>query len=205
MFSETQTPHLDQCVLENRSLLEAIYRLSWLKENGCIVRINWRNMGTEELGSVYESLLELIQITAEGRKFTFARGAETNGNTRKLTGSYYTPDSLVQSLLDTALEPVIASAIRLNKEQPVEALLKITIIDPACGSGHFLLAAARRLAGHIARLEVHGTPTADDYRKALRRVISRCIYGVDLSLMAVELCKVGLSLGYRTQQATFFP
>lgn len=195
LFLATQTPHLDRCALENRTLLEAIYRLCWLKEDGCIVRINWRDMGSEELGSVYESLLELVpQVKEEGRRFTFAHGSEAHGNTRKLTGSYYTPDSLVQSLLDTALEPVILTIIRSNKEQPAEALLKLTIVDPACGSGHFLLAAARRLAAHVARLKVNGTPTAEDYRKALRRVISCCIYGVDLNPMAVELCKVSLWL-----------
>ncbi len=195
LFLETQTPHLDQCILENRSLLEAVYRLCWLKENDCVVRINWRDMGPEELGSVYESLLELVpQIKEEGRTFTFAGGIEAQGNTRKLSGSYYTPDSLVQSLLDTALEPVISATIRSNKEQPVEALLNLTIVDPACGSGHFLLAAARRLAAHLARLDVNGTPNAEDYRKALRRVISRCIYGVDLNPMAAELCKISLWL-----------
>lgn len=195
LFLSTQTPHLDRCILENRSLLEAVYRLCWLKENGCVVRINWRDMGPEELGSVYESLLELVpQIKEEGRTFTFAGGSEVQGNTRKLTGSYYTPDSLVQSLLDTALEPVISATIRLNKEQPVEALLNLTIVDPACGSGHFLIAAARRLAAHVARLDVNGTPCAEDYRKSLRRIISSCIYGVDLNPMAAELCKISLWL-----------
>ena len=147
LFGKAQTPYLDQGTLENRFLLSAIYKLSWLKDNGCIARINWRDMGSEELGSIYESLLELVpQIREEGRTFSFANGTETQGNTRKLTGSYYTPDCLVQSLLDTALEPVLATTIRLNKDRPVDALLKLSIVDPACGSGHFLLGAARRLA-----------------------------------------------------------
>src|SRR5690606_8063471 len=63
---------------------------------------------------------------------------------------------------------------------------------PACGSGHFLLAAARRLAAHVARLQANGTPSAAEYRHALRQVVGRCIFGVDLNPMAVELCKVGL-------------
>src|SRR6202011_1117720 len=61
-----------------------------------------------------------------------------------------------------------------------------------CGSGHFLLAAARRLAGHVARLRANGTPSAAEYRHALRQVAGHCIYGVDLNPMAVELCKVSL-------------
>ena len=64
--------------------------------------------------------------------------------------------------------------------------------DPACGSGHFLLAAARRLADHVARIRTGGTPTPDDYQHALRDVVRRCIYGVDMNPLAVELCKVSL-------------
>src|SRR5262249_25359144 len=160
--------------------LLAVFKLAWLREDGSLVRVNWRDMGPEELGSVYESLLELLpQITRDGRQFSFATGGETKGNARKTTGSYYTPDSLVQVLLDSALEPVIDHPIGKTPAQPVEALLGLSIVDPACGSGHFLLAAARRLASHVARLEANGTASAAEYRHALRQVVGRCIYGVD--------------------------
>jgi hypothetical protein len=127
-----------------------------------------------------------------GRIFGFAQGGETKGNARKTSGSYYTPDSLVQVLLDSALAPVIADTIAKNPEEPVDALLALSIVDPACGSGHFLLAAARRLAAQVARLEAGGTPSAGQYRHALRQVVGRCVYGVDLNPMAVELCRVSL-------------
>ncbi|MGC4122844.1 MAG: N-6 DNA methylase [Myxococcales bacterium] len=150
-------------------------------------------MGPEELGSVYEGLLELVpQIGQDGRSFEFATGGQTKGNARKTTGSYYTPDSLVQVLLDSALEPVVKETIAKNPEKPVEALLGLAIVDPACGSGHFLLAAARRLAVQVARLTANGTPSAAEYRHALRQVVGRCIFGVDLNPMAVELCRVSL-------------
>ena len=195
LFSDSKTPNLDQCYLENRSLLGAVYHFTWLKENSGVSRVNWRDMGPEELGSVYESLLELIpRLSENGHRFTFASESESKGNERKLTGSYYTPDSLVQSLLDTALEPVVEQTIKAHPKDTIEALLKLKVIDPACGSGHFLLAAARRLAAHIARIEVDGTPSEKDYRKALREVIGHCIYGVDLNPMAIELCKVALWL-----------
>ena len=60
-----------------------------------MTRVNWRDMQTEELGSVYESLLELIPVVhLEARAFAFAAGdTATRGNERKTTGSYYTPDS----------------------------------------------------------------------------------------------------------------
>lgn len=193
IFAVSQCPALDGAKLENRALLLAVFKLAWLREDGGLARVNWRDMGPEELGSVYESLLELVpQIAKDGRQFAFATGGETKGNARKTTGSYYTPDSLVQVLLDSALEPVIADTIAKNPGNAVEALLGLSIVDPACGSGHFLLAAARRLAAHVARLQANGTPSAAEYRHALREVVGRCIFGVDLNPMAVELCKVGL-------------
>ncbi|WP_437533141.1 N-6 DNA methylase [Sorangium sp. So ce726] len=193
IFAANQCTALDSSKLENRALLLAVFKLAWLREDGSLSRVNWRDMGPEELGSVYESLLELVpQIAKDGRQFAFATGGETKGNARKTTGSYYTPDSLVQVLLDSALEPVIADTIAKNPANPSEALLGLSIVDPACGSGHFLLAAARRLAAHVARLQANGTPSAGEYRHALRQVVGHCIFGVDLNPMAVELCKVGL-------------
>ncbi|RKG87105.1 Eco57I restriction-modification methylase domain-containing protein [Corallococcus terminator] len=193
IFAANQCPALDGAKLENRAMLLAVFKLAWLREEGSLSRVNWRDMGPEELGSVYESLLELVpQIAKDGRQFAFATGGETKGNARKTTGSYYTPDSLVQVLLASALEPVIADTIAKNPGNAAEALLGLSIVDPACGSGHFLLAAARRLAAHVARLQTNGTPSAAEYRHALRQVVGRCIFGVDLNPMAVELCKVGL-------------
>lgn len=193
IFASRQCPALDAAKLENRALLLAVFKLAWLRDDGSLSRVNWRDMGPEELGSVYESLLELVpQIGKDGRQFAFATGDETRGNERKTTGSYYTPDSLVQVLLDSALEPVIADTIAKNPDNAAEALLGLSIVDPACGSGHFLLAAARRLAAHVARLQANGTPSAGEYRRALRQVVGRCIFGVDLNPMAVELCKVSL-------------
>ena len=193
IFAAGQCPALDTAKLENRALLLAVFKLSWLRDATGLARVNWRDMGPEELGSVYESLLELVPVVSVStRSFAFATGDETKGNARKTSGSYYTPDSLVQVLLDSALEPVVKETIAANPGNTVEALLSLSIVDPACGSGHFLLAAARRLAAHVARLQASGTPSAAEYRHALRRVVGRCIYGVDLNPMAVELCKVAL-------------
>lgn len=192
LFGKDQIPDLQNAVIANRALLEAVYRLAWLKDDNRLTPVNWRDMETEELGSVYESLLELTpRLHDNGRGFSFAEGAETKGNTRKTTGSYYTPDSLVQALLDTALDPVL-DRIEAEATNPSKELLKVSVIDPACGSGHFLLAAARRIAGRIARTRAGGVASADDYRHALRDVARSCIYGVDRNPMAVELTKVAL-------------
>ena len=195
LFQRSQCPYLDASLLENRALLSAIFHLCWLREPAGLVRVNWRDMGADELGYIYEGLLELVpKITRDGRSFSFAQGAEAQGHARKTTGSYYTPDELVRLLLDSALEPVIRKTLAAHPGRPADALLELAIVDPACGSGHFLLAAARRMAEHVAHLRAGATPTLGDYRHALREVVRRCIYGVDKEPLSVELCKVSLWL-----------
>lgn len=208
LFDTDQCPRLDAAQLDNRHLLAAVFQLGWFRADGGLSRVNYRDMGPEELGSVYESLLELVPDLQGLASPVTARlafigddetDASTKGNTRKLTGSYYTPDSLVQELIKSALEPVIAQTVKANPERPVEALLSLTICDPACGSGHFLLSAARRLADEVALHRAAaeregGAPTPADYRHALRDVVSRCIYGVDKNPMAIQLAKTALWL-----------
>ncbi|WP_157653272.1 Eco57I restriction-modification methylase domain-containing protein [Burkholderia ubonensis] len=208
LFDADQCSHLDVAELENRYLLAAVFELGWFRADGSLSRVNYRDMGPEELGSVYESLLELVPdlqglAHAGTARLAFVGDevteASTKGNTRKLTGSYYTPDRLVQELIKSALEPVIEQTVKANPQRPVDALLELTICDPACGSGHFLLSAARRLADEVAlhRAAVEregGAPTPVDYRHALRDVVSRCIYGVDKNPMAIQLAKTALWL-----------
>jgi hypothetical protein len=193
LFGAGMLPHLETARLRNRAFMEALYRLAWLSDKSGMVPVNWRAMETEELGSVYESLLELQpQMGDDGRTLIFAsEAAEQKGNQRKTTGSYYTPDSLVQALLDTALDPVLDKT-EAEAAEPAEALLKLSVIDPACGSGHFLLAAARRIATRVARIRAEGTPSLADFRHALRDVARCCLHGVDRNPMAVELTKVAL-------------
>jgi hypothetical protein len=118
LFAYGETPDLDNASLSNRALLKAVRGLAWLDGYGAPVPVNWRDMETEELGSVYESLLELRPMLADdGRGFAFAEGVATRGNQRKTTGSYYTPDSLVQALLTSALDPVL-DRVQAEAEDP---------------------------------------------------------------------------------------
>ena len=195
LFTHSNLADLTRSHIANRRLLNAIWHLSWFRPDGQpMTRVNWRDMQTEELGSVYESLLELIPLVhVDTRAFAFAVGDAANrGNERKTTGSYYTPDSLVQLLLTTTLDPVLDAAESRNPSDPAAEILKLSIIDPACGSGHFLLAAARRAAARIARHRSPGAPSQEAFQHALREVVSNCIFGVDRNPMAVELCKVAL-------------
>ncbi|MGQ9369603.1 Eco57I restriction-modification methylase domain-containing protein [Azospirillum sp. ST 5-10] len=194
LFARGQAPHLKESRIENRRMLSAIWRMAWMRPEGQpLTRVNWRDMETEELGSVYESLLELTPLPrVDTRTFVFAAGDETRGNARKTTGSYYTPDALVKLLLDGTLDPVLDAAEARNLADPAAEILRLTIVDPACGSGHFLLGAARRAAARIARLRSPGVPSQAEFQHALREVVSHSIHGVDRNPMAVELCKVAL-------------
>jgi hypothetical protein len=199
LFALNQCPALDAASLDNAHLLAAIQNLRWASHKGVLAPVDYRNMGPEELGSVYESLLELVpEIDLPARKFGFVgltSEGSTVGNARKLSGSYYTPDSLVQELIKSALDPVVEQRLAAQPDAPVEALLAIRVIDPACGSGHFLLAAARRLAEKLAQLRAtDGEQTEQDFRHALREVVNRCIFGVDRNPMAIELARTALWL-----------
>lgn len=201
LFAAGQCPDLDVALLDNAALLSALFSLCFFRDGAVLSRVNYRDMDSEELGSVYESLLELVPqvtLTAGARHFGFIGDEEegsTKGNARKLSGSYYTPDSLVQELIKSALVPVIERVLAENPQEPVKALLALSVCDPACGSGHFLLAAARRIAEEVARLiAVDGNPLPADYRRALRDVVAHSIYGVDKNPMAVELARTALWL-----------
>lgn len=281
LFSPAATLDLDSAGLANQDLLDAFRHLCYTEDasgrGGAVRRpVDFGNLGSEELGSVYESLLELHpQIDTDAGPFTLGTAA---GHERKTTGSYYTPTSLINCLLDSALDPVVEDRLKeadrlaggewqtdeqktqaleivlgrdlpppsdevvttelphpvdqkrrardksaapaepaIAAEAPAEyetaalkrwdklprsaryarlaehALLSMKICDPACGSGHFLIAAAERMATHLARLRTgDDQPGTLDIQHAKRDIIGRCIYGVDLNPMAVELCKVSL-------------
>ena len=180
--------------LTNEALLSAVRALAWFKsrEGGPLRRVDFGNLGAEELGSIYESLLELIpHYDPDNRSYTLTVLA---GNERKESGSYYTPTSLVECLLDSALDPLLDEATAEGTpDEKIAALLDLTVCDPACGSGHFLVAAARRIAKRIAAEETgESEPPETAIRRALRRVVGRCIYGVDINPMSVELAKISL-------------
>ncbi|MFI0895010.1 Eco57I restriction-modification methylase domain-containing protein [Streptomyces sp. NPDC020983] len=208
LFNDTaaDTP-LREARLSNRHLFEAVKQMARVRDAGSA---RWRpvdylHMGAEELGSVYESLLEMVpKHSPADRTFELV---DRIGNDRKKTGSYYTPAPLTETLLDSTLNPVIDDAVRrgeqraraeglLDATEPiVEELLSLTVCDPACGSGHFLVAAARRIAKRVASVREHNPePTDEAVRHALHEVVARCVYGVDLNPMAVELAKVSLWL-----------
>lgn len=201
LFSGLAVKDLQDTHLYNDNLLEAMRRLSLFEENKVLQRVNYGALDVEELGSVYESLLDFQPVFVdepEGKNFDLRTGSE-----RKSTGSYYTRPELVRELIESALVPVMKDKIAnandsdpaKDKEKKQRAILTMSICDPACGSGHFLLAAARRLGRELAKVRTgEEEPTPKEFHLAVRDVISHCVYGVDVNPLAVDLCKLALWL-----------
>ncbi|WP_179228387.1 Eco57I restriction-modification methylase domain-containing protein [Leptolyngbya ohadii] len=197
LFGSKSLLDLDDCAIDNHDLLLSVRCLSLYEQKGQLRRVNYGALDVEELGSVYESLLDFCpQIVQQHGFWLFLLVV---GSDRKTTGSYYTPPELVGQLIKSALEPVIEAKLQAvgssaaNREVQEQALLSLKICDPACGSGHFLLAAARRVGKELARVRTgEAQPGAKMLREAIRDVIQHCIYGVDLNPLAVDLCKVAL-------------
>lgn len=188
IFSNNAIQSLNDTVLNNKTVLEVFkYLVTFENENKQTIRVNYADLDVEEFGSVYEGLLEFEPVVENG-EFYFKQGDE-----RSSSGSHYTPEELVKPLIVHSLDYIIAD--KLKEADPEQALLSITVCDVACGSGHILLSAARRIGFELARVRSNeDQPTPSVLRVAVRDVIKNCIYGVDLNPLAVELCKVALWL-----------
>lgn len=201
LFSAIAVKDLQGTHLRNDVLLAAMQRLSLFEDQRVRQRVNYSALDVEELGSVYESLLDFqpaFSEQPEGISFELRTGSE-----RKSTGSYYTRPELVRELIESALVPVMQDRLLAakdtdsakEKEKKQQAILSMSVCDPACGSGHFLLAAARRLGRELAKIKTgEDEPTPKEFHLAVRDVIAHCVYGVDVNPLAVDLCKLALWL-----------
>jgi len=214
LFKRENTNLIEPLTCRNSTLLEVIRLLTTTEEGGVRSRISYVDIDVEEIGSVYESLLDYKpSVLSEGRVidkeryfphrfYLLPRGLE-----RKTTGSYYTDKGLVNILVKTALVPVVNGRLRRAEEGfkdkdseeclagKREALLDVKVCDPACGGGTFLIAALDYLGLRFAQLIsglVH--PSDDELRNARRTVLMHCVYGVDRNPLAVELAKISLWL-----------
>jgi hypothetical protein len=192
LFSPNALGEISNQLLDNECLLKVIRNLvTFVNENGQLVRVNYADLDVEEFGSVYEGLLDYDPIIIDNLGqpvFTFIAGDD-----RSSSGSHYTPEELVKPLITNSLDYLIADS--LKDANPETALLKLKVCDVACGSGHILLSAARRIGFELAKFRSkEDQPTPTVLRTAIRDVIKNCIYGVDLNPLAVELCKVALWL-----------
>lgn len=137
------------------------------------------NFSTRDLGAAHEFMLELSPDLDRRGRFSLLRRA---GHARKSTGSYYTPEPLIDHILDVALEPILDE----TEPRSPDALLNLRLCDPACGSGHFLTAASRRILRRLGPAAARRTPT----------VLARCLYGLDKSPLAADLTRAVLWLEF---------
>lgn len=223
LFSSTKTPILmpsegagEAPLLRNDSLLSAIRALTTVERQGVLQRISYADLSVEEMGSVYESLLDYTPRIAAESETVENREIHANtffldprGKARKTSGSYYTHPSLVNELIKSALLPVLEERLiaalpgyaaerpeslsEADRQKAEQVLLRIKVIDPAAGSGAFLIAADNTLGLRLAQIRSGDLyPAERDIRRARRDVLAHCLYAVDLNPMAVELCKVSL-------------
>ena len=188
IFNRNAIESIESTALNNKDVLNVFKSLvTFENENKQTIRVNYADLDVEEFGSVYEGLLEFEPVV-ENAEFRFKQGDD-----RSSSGSHYTPEELVKPLIIHSLDHVITD--KLKETNPEKGLLSITVCDVACGSGHILLSAARRIGFELARTRSNeDQPTPSVLRVAIRDVIKNCIYGVDLNPLAVELCKVALWL-----------
>ncbi|UYP44195.1 hypothetical protein NEF87_000480 [Candidatus Lokiarchaeum ossiferum] len=181
-------------IISNDILLRIIRLLTTAQIGNILQRINFIEISEEEIGAIYESLLDYFPVFSKRDQFKLPYQTTE----RKGTGSYYTPKSLIDILLKTTLKPLIDDTlanIGIDPFDQEKAILRIKICDPACGGGTFLLSALDFIGEKLAKIrKTDSSPTEDDLRHARRDVLQNCIYGVDKNSLAVELCKISLWL-----------
>jgi hypothetical protein len=160
-----------------------------LAEAGRMVNSEWRVVAEpyrEEFIQYANQRLSRSRGVAAG---TASAGTTHSGPSTALPGAQPPAEAELVSLW---LKTPLAIRYSLFASQ---ALLRLRVCDPACGSGHFLIAAAQRIARRLALVRAgDAEPAPDQMRHALREVIGHCIYGVDINPMSVELCRVALWL-----------
>jgi len=162
--------------------------------------VDYRDLAVRHMGTIYEGLLEFQLHPLDGQP----TGSGTiellnNKGERRITGSYYTPEPLVNHIVAHTVEPLLWQAIagKRTDEEIADAVLSLTILDPAMGSGHFLVETIEFIARFLVDYGIvpeGKRPEEADLAFWKRRVVQSCVYGVDLNPLAVELAKLSLGL-----------
>jgi len=154
-------------------------------------RVDYYDLRVQQLGTIYEGLLEYHLEWADGRLTLVHDRGE-----RKALGGFYTPDDVVGYIVQQTLEPLVHDPA--GHYRPVEEIMGLRVLDAAMGSGHFLVGALEYLAEAASQAALESGGTADtvdlDITRYKREIAERCLYGVDLNPLAVELAKLALWL-----------
>ena len=180
LFDRERAPILDRIRIGDQVMADVIDALSF--EQGPLGRryINYRDLGVRQLGSIYERLLE-HELTVEDGEVVI----RPNIFARKGSGSYYTPDDLVNLIIEETVGPLVRSRLeafeqeaqplpedasgreqviaRLRELDPAEALLELKVCDPAIGSGHFLVGLIDYLADRVITAMAEAEAAVDGY------------------------------------------
>jgi type II restriction/modification system DNA methylase subunit YeeA len=212
-------------------LARVIELLTRSRNGGGKIFVDYSSLDVRHLGSIYEGLLEYQLNVAdeplaleeeeyvsadEGDEVVVEEGEvylTTDSGERKATGSYYTPEYVVEYIVENTLGPLVteiredlmAQSARGDQGFAAEfadQVFELKVLDPAMGSGHFLTNAVDYLAREIidaqekqaAQQGIETVEEEHDINWARRQVAQRCIYGVDMNPLAVELSKVSLWL-----------
>ncbi len=216
LFAAKTHPFLAAHAVGDAHLQRAIDKLA--RVDGQFV--DYRDLSVRHLGTIYEGLLEFHLAALEapeaddGLRWTVA--LVNDKGERKATGSYYTPDYIVKYMVDRTVRPALeaATAAAADDRARVDAVLALNVLDPAMGSGHFLVEVVEAIARYLVALDVppesdaggvgdapdggvagaQGVPREPDVAYWKRRVAQNCVYGVDLNPLAVDLAKLSLWL-----------
>ncbi|MEE8423918.1 MAG: N-6 DNA methylase, partial [Thermodesulfobacteriota bacterium] len=226
LFDIERYPFLNEYKVGDKAIADVLEYVTMSEDESGKDFIDYSNLEIRHLGSVYEGLLEYRLKIAETDMFVkkIKKGEVwesreefggdfdalpdgrkvkhgdiylvTDKGERKATGSYYTPDYIVEYIVENTLGPVVDKKIKgIPDEEKVGAILSIRVLDPAMGSGHFLVEASNYLARRIAEfVKPEDIGGASEIDWARREVVKKCIYGVDLNPLAMELAKLSLWL-----------
>lgn len=190
LFSPLHAPLADTAALDDGRVRAALLALTTRPEGGARRRISYADLGVEQLGGVYERVLDFEPERHAGPPPSVRLVA---GGRRKAAGAFYTPRSLTEYLVRRTLAPLV-------QEARADDILALRVLDPSMGSGAFLVAACRYLAAaYEAALIRDGAAASDDLsdadRATFRRTVAqRCLFGVDINPMAVQLGRLSLWL-----------
>ena len=193
LFDPQKHPFLEQYSVGDDHLQAAIDKLARVKGQ----LVDYRDLAVRHMGTIYEGLLEYrLQPCAPTDGWTV--DLLTDKGERKATGSYYTPEYIVKFIVERTVGPVLQEAVvgKTTDADVLHAILTVNVLDPAMGSGHFLVEATEYIARYLVDLGLTQDDTTNEADLAYwkRRVVQSCIYGVDLNPLAVELAKLSLWL-----------
>jgi hypothetical protein len=187
LFAPARAPLADSARLDDRLVARALTALTTLVVGGRRERISFSDLGVEQLGAVYESVLDYEPVAAPHVALV------SRGDVRKSSGTFYTPRAITEYLVRHTLQPLVENA-------SAERILQLRVLDPAMGSGALLVAACRYLAAAyeaavVSERGCFASDITEADRAGFRRLVAQhCLYGVDANPMAVQVARLSMWL-----------